>query len=248
VVFIASNVRRIALHEKNNGRSFDANVFIDSFQQALPDGTIIIPAYTDLLKSGDTFDIEKSVPTSGALSRKVLKRHDFVRTDDPLHSVMVWGKKSSEVLALEDKSTFGTDSIFGFLHREKAKMLFIDVEFEESFTFIHYVEEILDVDYRKYFNITINRKLKDKSDAKEIRFHTKKKGIITQLKKLETDMKHEGILTSFPINEIDINKLNLDIAYTRIKKEIEFNGGKDLHRFDMAMYLKQLVKSILGKR
>ena len=126
-------------------------------------------------------------------------------------------------------------------------MLFIDVDFEESFTFVHFIEEAMDVDYRRYENRTIERKLVDKSDIKEVLFHTKKRGIITTLRKLEVDMKSEGLWESFIVNDIVINKVDLSQAGLRIEEEIKLNGGADLHRFDSMFYIKQLTKSIFKK-
>ena len=246
-VFIASDIGPSAMYEKSEGNVFDVNLFIDCFQKAFCYGTIVFPAYTDLLRDGDTFDSKESIPTSGALSKKVLKRREFQRTSDPLHSVLAWGRKTPEIIELKDDSTFGEGSIFSFLKQARAKMIFIDVDFNNSFTFVHYVEEALNVEYRKYFNLSIERKLAKTTDVKQIKFHTKKPGIVTQLSKLEDDLTKEGILSVHLINNSVYKIIDLKKAYLRIEEEIKSNGGKDLHSFDWMLFLKQQVKTIFGK-
>ncbi|NRA13614.1 MAG: AAC(3) family N-acetyltransferase, partial [Crocinitomicaceae bacterium] len=92
ILFIASDIKQIALNCRSKGESFDVNAFIESFQEVLSEGTLIIPSYTDYLKNGETFDHSKSKPSTGALSNKVLRRKEFIRSTDPLHSVLAWGK------------------------------------------------------------------------------------------------------------------------------------------------------------
>jgi len=58
------------------------------------------------------------------------------------------------LLSFTNESSFGSDSPFAYLHREKGKMLMIGVDYQSSFTFVHYVEECRQVNYRyiKTFN------------------------------------------------------------------------------------------------
>lgn len=98
LLFIASDIKQLALDCKATGTHFDTNAFIASFQEVLSSGTIIIPAYTDYLKDGGVFDHAKAKPSTGALSNRVMRMKDFVRSNDPLHSVLVWGQKAEEML------------------------------------------------------------------------------------------------------------------------------------------------------
>ena len=129
-LFIASDVKQLALDARNEGNAFNANTFIESFQERLSAGSLLIPAYTDNLKNGDTFDHVKSKPTTGALSNKVGRRKDFIRSKDPLHSVYAWGKGASKIADLDSNSSLGEGSIFHWMHDHKAKMMCIDVHFQ----------------------------------------------------------------------------------------------------------------------
>jgi len=118
VLFIASDIKQIALECRAAGEPFDVNAFIESFQDVLSEGTLVVPAYTDYLKNGETFDHKKAKPSTGALSNKVQRRKDFIRSKDPIHSVFAWGKHADEIANLDNESTLGEGSIFGLLHRE----------------------------------------------------------------------------------------------------------------------------------
>ena len=61
------------------------------------------------------------------------------------------------------------------------------------------------------------------------------------------DLTKEGILSVHLINNSVYKIIDLKKAYLRIEEEIKSNGGKDLHSFDWMLFLKQQVKTILGK-
>lgn len=243
VVFISSDLKNIALQARNNKKQLDIDLFIQHLKEVVHNGTIVIPAYTDYLKNGETFDYLKSKPSTGALSNKVFKRSDFVRTFDPLHSVFVWGKHTQELLDLHDQSTFGKKSVFGFLHEKNAKFIFIDVHIENSFTFIHYIEEYQIVPYRKYYemqfecidsngNATIKREL----------FHTKKKGVVTDFTVLQEKLMQTGVM-----NRVDFQGVFVDVVSavdTVFVTQNMLKEKKYLYHFDFKLFMKQWLKEL----
>lgn len=247
ILFIASDLHKIARDCRSRGERFDANAFIDSFQAVLSKGTLIIPAYTDDLWSGDTFDVRKSKPTTGALSNKVFRRSDFQRTLDPLHSVFVWGRDTVEVLDLQSSSTFGEDSVFGYLYQKKGKMICIDVHFQNSFTFVHYVEEKLKVKYRKHYHL--NMKVVDHDGSthdKHIDFHTKRPWILTDLYDLQQSFGADGIKQNYKFGHSKIQYFELQKAHDYVIKYIR--SGKRLYQVDLTHLLKSIVKKIIGRK
>jgi aminoglycoside 3-N-acetyltransferase len=242
-LFISSDVYAMAKVCKTQQTPFQVDAFIDAFQQELNEGTIVIPAYTDLLQDGDVFDYSKSKPTTGAVSNKVMKRKDFVRSKDPLHSVFSWGKYQSEISKLEDESTFGKNSIFAFLHQNKGKMLIIDVDLQDSFTFVHYVEEQLQVNYRRYYTLEIIRKIAGEEEKLKVQFHTKKPGILTDLDALQHTFIQEQVIEVYNWGNIPIFIIDLEKAYSSIEKFLQ-SGGK-LHRFELTFYIKCIAKKFV---
>lgn len=244
-VFISSDITKLALHFKNEGVAFNPDHFIDLLQQKLSHGTLIIPAYTDLLKNGSTFDRQRSKPTTGALSNRVFRRQDFVRTSDPLHSVFVWGKNSEEILALKDKSTFGENSVFGYLHRVKAKMIIIDVHFQNSFTFVHYIEEKRNVSFRKPYQWKIKMIDQGEQHQREIVFYTKKPGFLVDLDDLQSELIGSGVVLNKEILNVPVLIMDLGITGQAIEHYMD-NGGKT-YSFSWKIWMKQMVKKIIGR-
>jgi aminoglycoside 3-N-acetyltransferase len=242
-LFLSSDISAMARVCKSQQTPFQVDTFIEAFQKQLDGGTIVIPAYTDLIQSGDVFDYAKSKPTTGAISNKVMKRKDFIRSKDPLHSVFSWGKFKDEIVSLEDESTFGRNSIFAFLHQNKGKMLIIDVDLQDSFTFVHYVEEQLQVTYRKYYPLRISRIISGEEEKLNVLFHTKKPGILTDLDALQQTLIQQQIIEVFYWENIPIFLIDLEKAYSAIDKFLE-SGGK-LHRFELKFYVKCIAKKII---
>lgn len=246
IVFISSDIKSFALKAKAERKSVDINSFIEKLQSILTNGTIIIPAYTDYLKDGDTFDYLKSKPSTGAISNKVFKRKDFKRTLDPLHSVLVWGKHSEDILKLKDESTFGENSIFGYLHRQNCTFLFFDVHIVKSLTFVHYVEERLKVPYRRYYKWTIFTKVKDQITKTPVKFHTRKKGVVTDFEELNATLIGQGSMERHQYSSVFIDKLTANQITQTVTDSIE--NKKYLYRFSLMNYIKSTVKRLIGRK
>lgn len=244
-VFISSDITKLALHFKNEGVAFNPDHFIDLIQKRLSNGTLIIPAYTDLLKDGGTFDRQKSKPTTGALSNRVFRRKDFLRTKDPLHSVFVWGKDTAEILALNDKSTFGKNSIFGYLDRVNAKMIIIDVDFQNSFTFVHYIEENRRVSFRKSYHWIIKVIDQGEQHEQEVVFYTKKAGYLVDLDGLQQELIKSGVVVKKEIYHVAVLIMNLNRTGKAVEDYMD-SGGKT-YSFSWKIWMKQMVKKIIGR-
>ena len=213
VLLIASDVMRLALHEAVSGKRFDTKSFIQSFQEQLPEGTLLFHAFNDNLVSGDTFDYKKSKPNTGSLSVAAWKDPDFVRTHDPFHSFMVWGVASLYLKQIDDPSTFGNNSVFAWLHQNNAKMLIIDLPLSKSFTFVHYCEEQLKVTYRKHIKHLINYIDENRVESiKERLFFTRKSGYCNYLDDLETRLIDNDIIRVFYFNNTTIMLVDLSQA------------------------------------
>jgi aminoglycoside N3'-acetyltransferase len=245
ILFIASDIKQLALNARSQGERFDVNAFIESFQEVLTEGTLIIPAYTDFLKNGETFDWNKAKPTTGALSNKVFRRKDFVRTLDPLHSVFVWGKHQNELAQLDGNSTLGKGSVFDFLYTHKAKMICIDVDFQNSLTFVHYVEEKENVNYRKPYQWKINRVVGDSRDLKGFTFHTKKPWVLTDLYGLQASSVDNGVNTLYTIEGVQVQYFDLSEMHQFILNYIK--EGNKLYTISLMHFVKGLAKKLLRK-
>ncbi len=248
ILLLASDVSKLAYSSIKNKEKFDSNLFIDSFQVKLDSGTLLFPAFIHSFRSGDLFDKNALSPEMGTLSKTAFQRQDFHRNTDPLHSFLVWGEKAKEIREIKPDSTFGRGSVFEYLFDHKAKMLLIDVDLQHSFTFAHFVEEIMKVGYRSYSKV--NYKLKDDTEKvrkESILIYSKKKGIFNTLNYLEKSFLQEGVMQEYKINQSRFLMIDLERAFDIIKQEIELNKGRNLYYFDRNAYFRAVAKSILGK-
>ena len=247
-LLIASDISKLAYNTFKNKEKLNSNLLVDSFKRVLKDGTLLFPAFIDDFKAGDTFDKLKNAPEMGALSKLTFERVDFIRSNDPLHSFMAFGKDADDIAEMNYNSTFGKDSVFDYLKKTRAKMLLIDVDLEHSFTFAHFVEEDQQVSYRKYIDLeykSVNES--GRVEDKVVKVYAKKNGVVNTLNKLEPILIEKGAMGKIEINESIFRLIHLDTAYAIISEEIRNNGGKNLHSFEVKNFLKSTVKSILKK-
>jgi len=245
VLFIGGDLTQLALQSAKQKDFFKVSAFIDSFLTQLPNGTLIIPTYTDHLSSGMTFDVQATKPNIGALANAAFKRKDAYRTTDPFHSMAIWGKHVSDFKAISDNHTFGKKSAFGLLHQLNAKMLMIDVTLNQNFTFLHYCEEQAQVPWRKLVKQKINIVNNQRIIPTDFWFFKRKAGFINALDPLEKIFNDEKIIQTVQINGISLKILDLSTAYNRIIEDIQNNKGKSFHKFTMYEWVRILYHKFL---
>lgn len=246
VLFVSSDVGVFARNMQKYNERFDANAFIDRMQQLIPEGTLVIPGYTDHLVDGDIFEPEKTKPNVGALPNKTMRRKDFSRTNDPLHSVFVWGKEKERFLACEDESTFGPNSMFALLEELDVYFLFIDIHIQACFTYIHYVEECKKVGYRRYYDYTIDFKSGDKELARKVRFYSKKLGVISDIRRLHAIFEEAGDYETLEYRGSKLDILRSKLVYNKAVYCIE--NGPALYTFSLKKWMKDFVKRYILRK
>ncbi len=251
ILFVTSDISRLTYNTIRAEGGFDPNKFIDSIQQKLgSEGTLLFPAYNFLLESGDKFDWAKTSPfLCGALSMTAWKRHDFRRTKHPLHSFLVWGKYSRQLCAMENKSSFGADSPFAFMHQHNAKMLCIDIDLWGSFTFIHYIEQMEKVAYRFRKKILIDYTGESgTASPKEYYVFKKFPGIEMVFHRMEKILKDQGVFTDVRINKSLFRLIPLDDnTFSLFINDIRNNKGRNVARFNFGYFIKDIARIVLKK-
>lgn len=148
-ILFTSDITDLFLQCQNNGEVFDANIFIEQFQNAIgKEGTLLIPTYNWGFCQGKIYDYKKTPSKTGAIGNAALRRKDFIRTKHPIYSFAVWGKDADKLVAMENIESFGPDSPFAYLEEVNAKNVFIGASLRNSFTYIHYIEQKLGAEYR----------------------------------------------------------------------------------------------------
>ena len=111
--------------------------------------TLVFPAFSYSFANHENYDVRRSRTSMGALVEYIRTRPEVCRSLDPLLSLSVAGARTDLTAGRPTGHSFGPDSGFDRLHRAgNVKFLFLGADFAEHFTYIHYIEKVLEVPYR----------------------------------------------------------------------------------------------------
>lgn len=249
IVYLAADITRLVHIARKNDERFDPAAFLASFTSAIgEEGTLLIPTFNYDLRKNSFFDIRKTQPITGILAQYALRTEGFKRTYNPLHSFAVWGKHRDELCAMRNESSFAEDSPFGFLFRNNAIMVTVDLDLQSSLTFAHYTEESESVKYRSWKKIpVVYTDEKGKTDRIQFKLFAKKAGYINNVNPLEELFLNAGILSFKSVNGIPMSKLELAPAHKIMQDDIHNNKARNIVYFNTRQWAKGMVKSAIGK-
>jgi len=198
--------------------------------------TLIIPTFT-YTESG-IFDVQNTNTNLGALNSLVLKSYNIARSEHPIFSYAAIGEESNFVKKI-GKSAFGNDSIHKRLLNKKTAFLYIGRPVSFGNTIIHYVEQLLNVDYRfeKYFPTNVYDK--NKFIANNYSAFVRKKNNLKNDYSFSFE-KAAGILS----NQGLIQQINLDYEFSNISimpYDETFDVLKNLLAQNESIFLKNPV-------
>lgn len=233
VLLVSSDLKGLLFQALEQHDDRDLNIFLESLMEAVGDeGTILLPTFNWDFCKGITFDYYRTPGRTGSLGKVALKRKDFIRTRHPIYSFAVWGKDAGRLYEMENKDSFGQDSPFAYLKNVKAKNLFIDVSYQDSFTFAHYVEEWEGaVPYRYVKNFTAG--YVDEHGREEVRTYSMfvrdlDKNVHVTINPMAGQFAAAGAVKAYEINGVDFRLLELDQAYELMKEDILHNRSRNL--------------------
>lgn len=243
VVLLTSDILKLAMKSRKMEGQFSAARFLESFMEALGNsGTLLIPAYNFDLESGDAYSIKKTIPMTGSLAIAAMKMEGYIRTAHPLHSFLVWGKDAGELSQMDNKSSFGQDSPFAYLHDKNALMVFAGTGIAEAMTFTHYVEACEKVKYRKHKNLSIKyTDIEGISNLREYNIFSKKPGWTMDMGTLEESLS-QAAMQQIIINEVPFSMLRCKEAFEYIRNDIRENKAASIARFNMKLYFRDVIK------
>ena len=162
-------------------------------------GTIIVPGFFyNYARKKKYFDLYKSPPchSLGIFSNYVFKNQNFIRSKNPITSLIAVGHLANKICQKSNSRPYGTNSAWEKLTNYNSSILFLGIPLAESLTYIHYIEFLAGVPhmYVKKFNIPIkqNRKIIEKETFAYVRYLDF--NIKVDLKKFEKDLKNKGLL------------------------------------------------------
>ena len=231
ILLIATDLKKVIRSLVKKRLKFDADVFINYFKNRVGnDGAVLFPTYNFDFCEGVNFDYYKTESKMGFITNIALGRNDFIRTQHPIYSFAVSGKYCNDFFNLNNKQAFGLDSPFALLHRLNAKMLLIDVDYQNSFTFVHYVEQQEKVNYRfhKEFNALYTDN-NGKVENKVYSMFVRKNNIQTNVNPIGKTLEEQGASEKFEIDKHVIRLIDLKKSFDVIKNNIQTEDACDLY-------------------
>ncbi|MDR1914019.1 MAG: AAC(3) family N-acetyltransferase, partial [Clostridiales bacterium] len=178
------------------------------------------------------FDYKKTKCETGVLGTAALKRDDFKRSRHPMYSFAVWGKDKDYLCNMNNISSFGSDSPFAYLHHNNAVDVLIDVNYNNSFTFTHYVEETvgLPVPYRfhKIFSDLYVDEMGFKEQREYSMFVRSYELNTTNNMTLGETLENSGVSNKYDFMGVTVRVLRLGDCYPFLKQDILENRSRNL--------------------
>ena len=187
---------------------------------------IIVPTFTYSFCNKENYDIENSKTIMGALNEYIRKKEGRYRTIDPLLSISVPNKLKEKFSSISEHS-LGEGSAFDVLHNmDDVKFLFFGAEMGDCFTFVHYVEKMMNVPYR--FDMPFEGEIIFPDNTiihrKQV-IHTQCNGVKLPPKYdyFENEMEEMGFLKKKWLGDKYVACISEKDAYREIRKKIDNN-------------------------
>ena len=188
---------------------------------------IVVPTFTYSFCNNEDFNVLKSKTSMGAFNEYVRNLDGRYRTHDPLLSLSVpiklkpFFKQYEGIHSLGEYS--GMDAIH---HMDGVKFLFLGAEMADSFTYVHYVEKMLEVPYR--FDMPFDGNIVFENGIKEKRrqyIHTQCYGVKLPPKYdyFENEMVERGYVRKARLGNKYVACLAEKDAYEQIVNKIKMN-------------------------
>lgn len=129
-----------------------ADTLVDAFLRVLdPAGTLVVPTFTFYHSSSaiPIFDPAKDRSGMGRITEVTRTRSEARRSRHLIHSVAALGKQAEEITASHGPSAFAADGPFWMLYELDAHILLLGVPYLRC-TFIHVLEQLVQVPYRQW--------------------------------------------------------------------------------------------------
>lgn len=227
------------------GRDFKRKTYLNMLYEVLSSigvKHLIVPVFTYSFCNREDFDVRNSPTSMGALNEFIRKKDGRYRTLDPLLSLSVPLEWKAYFMKYEGQHSLGKGGGLDAVHdMDGVKFLFLGEEMGDCFTYVHYVEKMLDVPYR--FDMRFSGNIIDESGNQKKRvqyIHTQCYGITLPPKYdyFERELEDEGMLRKERLGDKYISCLAEKDAYhaisSRIKKDITyFLGGRVFSEEDL---------------
>lgn len=112
------------------------------------EGTIVVPTFSYSFTKNEIFNKKTTKSAVGLFSETFRKFPNVKRSNHPIFSFAAVGKYKYEIANSRIDDCFGKKTVFDFLHQHDAKIISLGCHFDQSATFVHFIEQCLGVSYR----------------------------------------------------------------------------------------------------
>lgn len=240
ILYVASDITYMMhmLYKQGINTKDDYDIFLGKLIDLLQDmvtikGTLLFPMFTWTFCQNKIYDVRHSKSEVGSLNNWIIdNRKEFVRTKHPIYSFMVWGNDSDLLKKMDNIDSWGADSPFSYLHKNKGKMLLLNVSLQRAFTFMHYVEKDVAVPYRytkMFHGLYID----------ELGVETKKsysmyvRDLSIDLEEYEPDsfLETANVMKGVIVNGLSLKVIDLFKAYDVVREDLLYHNGENCYHF-----------------
>lgn len=215
------------------GKNFKRQEYLNTIYEIINSigvKNIIVPTFTYSFCNDEEYDVNNSKTSMGAFNEYVRKMDGRYRTKDPLLSLSVPIEWKSYFERYDGQHSLGVGGGLDAIHHmNDIKFLFLGADMAECFTYVHYVEKILDVPYRfdmQFHGIVIDEKGKRKERDQFIYTQCYGVKVPKRYDYFERELFADGTLKKKKLGDKFICCMSEKVAYReiseRIKKDINY--------------------------
>lgn len=163
IVFVHSDLSKLS--SKYNVIDICEDLFNSILKIIGKESSLIVPTFTyENFNKNRIFNNMETFSETGIFSEFVRLKKNSKRTNHPLFSLSGVGNNLDLIFKHTNRNSTGKGSPFERMLKFNVKILHIDIELVNACTFLHYIEEQMNVPYRysKYFNYEIINEKKKK--------------------------------------------------------------------------------------
>lgn len=207
IIIVHSSIKPIyQLYKGKYSYSEITDKILDLFYKYFSPKTVLIPAYTYSFTKSGVYHNNFTKSESGRFSEECRLNYDFFRTPNPVFSYLDSESYLKNVSEIDHLDAFSEKSVFGYLHHKDAVLVNIALDIFLA-TPIHYIEQMVDVEYR-YFKNFSGIMYRDEKDYQKINF--------------EYQVRVQGIDTSWDRERILSDGVNNNIIHLSKFKNVNF--------------------------
>ena len=184
-------------------------------------GTLIVPTYTYILSSNQSFDPKNSASKMGVFAEWVRTHTDSIRSLDPAYSVAAIGTDADYYCDNIPNNSFSKDSVFDRILTNDAKILCFN---HPGCTFLHFIERELKVPYRFdktfYCRQVINSKIIEQEWTIWVRYLSDDK-LIHSPSKFVNSIKSESIANFAKLGRGEILSISASKVFSSVKTSLK---------------------------